>query len=266
MIEVIGNENNRVLFNLIERSEKEIFLCAPFIKKDIIKRIYEKKGEDVELSVITSSNIGNYVCGSLDIEAIKILMEKGANVYNYQDLHAKIYLFDNKNALITSANLTNRAMYKNFEYGIQIKDDEYEAISKIKSDLNSMVSNNIICNKLTNELVNDIERKVKQHKAAKTIVSTDGDEDAILIIKNFSTETFSNQWIDDIFNCLCRINKSEFSLEDIYQFETELAIKYPNNHHIKDKIRQILQQLRDLGFVKFYGNGKYKKLWVNDNL
>ena len=39
-------------------------------------------------------------------------------VRNYQNLHAKIYLFDNKKALITSANLTNNGLYHNFEYGV----------------------------------------------------------------------------------------------------------------------------------------------------
>lgn len=45
-------------------------------------------------------------------------------VRNYQNLHAKIYLFDNKKVLITSANLTNNALYRNFEYGVLIEDEK----------------------------------------------------------------------------------------------------------------------------------------------
>jgi type II restriction enzyme len=65
-------------------------------------------------------------------------------------------------------------------------------------------------------------------------------------------------WILDVMNCVDKLNKSEFSLQEIYAFENILAIKYPNNKHIKDKIRQQLQFLRDNGYLEFLGNGKYK--------
>lgn len=40
-----------------------------------------------------------------------------------------------------------------------------------------------------------------------------------------------------------------------------LKEQYRNNRNIEAKIRQQLQYLRDLGLVKFEGNGVYKKLW-----
>ncbi|MGC8581819.1 MAG: hypothetical protein ACP5MW_05710, partial [Thermoplasmata archaeon] len=39
-----------------------------------------------------------------------------------------------------------------------------------------------------------------------------------------------------------------------------LAEKHPNNKHIKDKIRQQLQILRERGYLEFKGNGKYEKI------
>jgi type II restriction enzyme len=45
--------------------------------------------------------------------------------------------------------------------------------------------------------------------------------------------------------CIERLEKKEFLLQDIYNFENELRNKYPNNNFIKDKIRQQLQKLRD---------------------
>jgi type II restriction enzyme len=35
--------------------------------------------------------------------------------------------------------------------------------------------------------------------------------------------------------------------------------KYPNNNNIQAKIRQQLQILRDKGYLKFTGRGKYEK-------
>ncbi len=67
-------------------------------------------------------------------------------------------------------------------------------------------------------------------------------------------------WILDIMNCIEAIHKESFNLDEIYMFENELKIKYPNNNFVKDKIRQQLQVLRDRGIIEFVGRGKYKKV------
>lgn len=65
-------------------------------------------------------------------------------------------------------------------------------------------------------------------------------------------------WILDIMNCIDRLNKREFALNEMYGFEKDLSSRHPNNKHIKDKIRQQLQFLRDRKYLEFIGNGKYK--------
>ncbi len=65
-------------------------------------------------------------------------------------------------------------------------------------------------------------------------------------------------WILDIMNCIDKINKKEFSLQELYNYENDLKLIHPNNKHIKDKIRQQLQFLRNKGYLEFKGNGKYK--------
>lgn len=78
-----------------------------------------------------------------------------------------------------------------------------------------------------------------------------------LFLRNEKEEARS--WIVDIMNCLDKIHNKEFSLSDVYVFETELAQKHPNNHFIKDKIRQQLQLLRDKGLIIFKQRGLYQK-------
>jgi type II restriction enzyme len=70
-------------------------------------------------------------------------------------------------------------------------------------------------------------------------------------------------WTLDIMNCIDKIDKEEFELEDIYKYEDSLRLKYPNNRHIRDKIRQQLQFLRDKGYLIFTSRGKYKKRFSN---
>lgn len=67
-------------------------------------------------------------------------------------------------------------------------------------------------------------------------------------------------WILDILNCVNKIESRDFTLEQMYQFEKQLAAKHHENNHVKDKIRQQLQMLRDKGIIEFNGRGHYRKI------
>lgn len=72
--------------------------------------------------------------------------------------------------------------------------------------------------------------------------------------------TEAKGWILDVLQSIDSINKNNFTLDEVYQFESKLKQKYPNNNFIKDKIRQQLQILRDKGIIEFTGRGNYKKI------
>jgi hypothetical protein len=65
-------------------------------------------------------------------------------------------------------------------------------------------------------------------------------------------------WTLDVLNVVRALNKNEFTLEDVYSFAGHLAKLHPANRHVRDKIRQQLQVLRDLGWVEFLGGGRYR--------
>ncbi len=67
-------------------------------------------------------------------------------------------------------------------------------------------------------------------------------------------------WILDIMKCVDEIKADIFNLDEVYNFEQKLKLKYPSNNFIKDKIRQQLQILRNKGIIEFVGRGKYKKI------
>ena len=62
----------------------------------------------------------------------------------------------------------------------------------------------------------------------------------------------------DVLNVVRSLNKNEFSLSEVYAFHPRLAELHPNNRHVRDKIRQQLQILRDLGLLIFLGDGSYR--------
>jgi len=68
----------------------------------------------------------------------------------------------------------------------------------------------------------------------------------------------SKGWLLDIIKCIDKLNKNNFNLSDIYQFEKYLKLKHPENNNIQAKIRQQLQFLRDKEYLKFVSRGKYR--------
>jgi len=71
-------------------------------------------------------------------------------------------------------------------------------------------------------------------------------------------EVSAKGWLLDVMRCVEKLGKGEFVLDDIYKYEAELGKLHPDNNHIRDKIRQQLQILRDKGYLNFSGRGEYK--------
>jgi type II restriction enzyme len=64
-------------------------------------------------------------------------------------------------------------------------------------------------------------------------------------------------WTLDVLQAIRRLQKSNFSLQDLYGLEGNLRELHPNNRNIRPKIRQQLQVLRDLKLLDFLAPGHY---------
>ena len=70
-------------------------------------------------------------------------------------------------------------------------------------------------------------------------------------------EIAAKGWLLDVMRCVEKLGKAEFALDEAYAFEAELQKLHPKNKHVKDKIRQQLQILRDRGYLSFVSRGRY---------
>lgn len=71
-------------------------------------------------------------------------------------------------------------------------------------------------------------------------------------------EISAKGWLLDVMRVVDKIGKTDFTLEDVYRYENELALLHPENNHVKDKIRQQLQVLRNKNYLEFVSRGKYR--------
>jgi type II restriction enzyme len=65
-------------------------------------------------------------------------------------------------------------------------------------------------------------------------------------------------WTLDVLNVVRSLRTNRFSLADVYCHTDSLAQLHPRNRHVRDKIRQQMQVLREFGLLEFLGGGRYR--------
>lgn len=85
-------------------------------------------------------------------------------------------------------------------------------------------------------------------------------------VSTFKKSDLKNKnWKLEILSIVDSIPETVFSINDLYELMPMFEKKYPSNHNIDAKIRGILQQLRDEGYIKFLDTegfrGLYQKLF-----
>ena len=98
----------------------ELRIICPFIKVGALQRLLRHSPRLIQ--VITRFNLGDCADRVSDVAALRKLLEADASVRGVRNLHAKLYLFGKKRAIITSCNLTEAALSRNHEFGMVTSD------------------------------------------------------------------------------------------------------------------------------------------------
>ncbi len=88
----------------------EVILISAFITDSAIEWIARYIANSASVSVVCRAKPHDFLQGASSISALKKILEHGWNLSINQELHAKIYLFDNKHIYIGSSNLTQRGL------------------------------------------------------------------------------------------------------------------------------------------------------------
>ena len=62
----------------------------------------------------------------------------------------------------------------------------------------------------------------------------------------------------DVLNAIRMLGKPEFATDDAYDLIPQLQRLHPGNRHVREKIRQQLQVLRDSGLLTHVSRGHWR--------
>jgi hypothetical protein len=120
-IRLVDARWNEELHEALRTDSSVLRVISPFIKSGALERLLAFGPARVQ--VITRFNLADFAEGVSDIGALRRLLDTGASVRGIRNLHAKVYLFGGRRAIVTSANLTAAALDRNHEFGVVADDD-----------------------------------------------------------------------------------------------------------------------------------------------
>jgi len=126
------------LKSLFSAGRQTITVVSPFLSRFGLQTLHEsvcRNQGNLQVTILTCVSVRNLSAGSIDIDALSEFCRAfpSSRVRNLPGLHAKVYIADLCEAIVTSANLTRGGLVGNYEYGIRIT--EARPVSAIHKDM-----------------------------------------------------------------------------------------------------------------------------------
>ena len=147
---ILSRDWTHELAILIGCAKTQIIISSPYLTNEgatfILDNLKRKFAQEIKLRILTDLSPINICQGATDPKALKRLglAVPHFTLLHLPKLHAKVYIADSCCAIVTSANLTNGGLKRNYEYGIGIYDKHFvrDVAHDISSyaDLGAMIS------------------------------------------------------------------------------------------------------------------------------
>lgn len=243
---------NQALDSVRER----LTLVAPYITEKeatfVCKRLSERRGSfPVSVDTLTSLRIESVLSGSLELEALNALSDfsDSSRVTTLPRLHAKVFIFDDEQAFVGSANLTTSALDSNYEYGVALSGSEL--VQQVVQDMHAYVRLGSV---VTGEQLSTLSDAVASLSAEQEALRRSASAEAKAVFEEALTSTnakFAEAFVGE------RSAQELFSEAILYVLSSgplETKAMHP-------KIQQLLPELCDDSETLIINGERYGKAW-----
>ena len=161
-------------FSKVHAVERSLFISSPYIKYPVAGLLNEvlrsKQNPNVSVQILTRIRVQDLIEGASDLEAFEKLLQLAdvsglkVTVKCLSNLHAKVYIFDENSAIVTSSNLTPSGLKSNVEYGIEVT--EQGVIRHVLDDMYNYWST---AETLTVEMIEQVAKRLEVTESVVTV-------------------------------------------------------------------------------------------------
>jgi hypothetical protein len=246
------------LKDLLETTEGPVRIASPYITScslflDTERRVFR---------ILTSLSEMDVISGAVSLKAIDALIETGVECRRLSTepkFHAKVYIFGDQSAIVTSANFTKSGLEKNIEVGTELTGP---AVDELAAWFDAYWVN---AQPVTKDDLAELEQRTRELRRAFRVIksiarkkSSSPDKDAYEYLSN-GTRTF-----------LCNTNRRfdtalEPAMKQRFYAAAWERFDFPDHMERVKKNDIILMFAKDVGIVGIgNANGEYEKLIPGD--
>lgn len=219
-------------FELAAKDCHELMVIAPFIYRNAAMAIASGKRS---IRIITRFDLNNFYDLVSDLVGLRELIDMGAQIRGIQHLHSKAYVFDDKRAIVTSANLTDAGLNRNHELGFVSEDKAVVAECRKYFDSLWKQAGNSLTLEKTNKWLTEIAklRKAKKPWIARRSRLRDEGVDIGLPadpapLLSVVTPAVAQSFVKFQGTASHRVSATYRVIDEISESETNWACNYPS--------------------------------------
>ncbi len=247
-----------MLLKRLATAQHEVTLVAPYISNAILRECLTATPSSAKVNVLTALRLDSYLSGSLEVQELRNAIQSNSHMaYSLARLHAKAIVVDDTFCYIGSNNLTFGGWARNAELGVSFTNSS--AVSGVSQTIRQWLGTES-CFRIETSMLDELLKLPRQVRTTSATEIQDFHEP--LKVEDIQVlEQHLGGWRGATLQLLRTKLPTEFALSELYAFEPHFRELFPNNENIQAKLRQQLQDLRDLGLVVFLGKGRYQKLF-----
>ncbi len=252
------------LATAIRQCKSRLLIGCPYVGQPLVE-LNRMAATRVKRTLITRTDFRDFAVRASSLEALCQLSQEGVDVMTLSGIHAKVYVMDDVAALVTSANVTHSGMYRNLECGLATRNPRVvmELSRSVLSGFGSSIKPKRTLQKTLIELRTALDAtNYPAASANATNYQPDdfpGDRSSFIVSDPEELLAGFRGWLRLTLTGALKLPEAGFGVEDLYSVCREPAAdQYPNNHTVRDKLRQQLQYLRDFGLIESPSRGRYR--------
>ena len=143
-----------MLLNMLSQGQDYVYMMSPYliIDNELCEAIENAAMRGVDVRIITPHIPDQKIVFLMTRSHYKRLMDAGVKIYEYEPgfVHAKVYLSDDKYAIVGTINLDYRSLVHHFENGVWMY--RHEVLTQIKADISNTMAQSL---EMTDERIRD---------------------------------------------------------------------------------------------------------------